>query len=137
MAARISLALSSAYNTPSRIIFPLIRKSTTMAAAPTATDAGANKETPWHAAFPSPKNKAPTVPRAEVLEWLKQSKNSSGALDFVLVDLRRADHEVSLQGSPPGEHPIRRYVQSFKFLAAIVFFLPALSVYIYIYLRLN
>jgi len=45
---------------------------------------------PWHAAYPAPKCTAPVMSRREVLKKLKE-----GSKDFVLVDLRRADFEVS------------------------------------------
>ena len=53
-------------------------------------------ETPWHAAFPAPKSTAPTITREEVLPWIKErkAKGPDAPVDFVLVDLRRADHEV-------------------------------------------
>lgn len=47
-------------------------------------------EVPWHAAFPSPKTTAGSVSRDEVLQWLQQGKSN-----FVLIDLRRTDCEVS------------------------------------------
>ncbi|KAL1961048.1 hypothetical protein VTO42DRAFT_4936 [Malbranchea cinnamomea] len=53
-------------------------------------------DTPWHAAFPAPQATAATVSRAEVLQWLRERKArgpDGPAVDFVLVDLRRADHE--------------------------------------------
>ncbi|KAK2882418.1 hypothetical protein FQN49_000370 [Arthroderma sp. PD_2] len=50
----------------------------------------ATGEAPWHSAFPAPKATAGAVSRSEVLEWL--SKND-GPLDYVLVDVRRVDHE--------------------------------------------
>jgi hypothetical protein len=51
---------------------------------------------PWHEAFPKPVITAPTVSRTEVLEWIRE-RRTQGAdtkVDYVLVDLRRADHEV-------------------------------------------
>jgi hypothetical protein len=47
-------------------------------------------EVPWHAAFPNPKTVAGAVSRDEVLQWLQHDKS-----DFVLIDLRRMDCEVS------------------------------------------
>ncbi len=47
-------------------------------------------EVPWHATFPSPKTVAGAVSRDDVLQWLQEGKS-----DFVLVDLRRTDCEVS------------------------------------------
>lgn len=53
-------------------------------------------EAPWHAAFPAPKSTAATVSRDEVLPLIKErkAKGPDAPVDFVLVDLRRADHEV-------------------------------------------
>ena len=48
---------------------------------------------PWYAAYPAPKSEAATVSREEVLAMLKVSP--LGSRDFVLVDLRRNDFEVS------------------------------------------
>ncbi|KAJ6155085.1 hypothetical protein N7470_005651 [Penicillium chermesinum] len=45
---------------------------------------------PWHAAYPTPQIKAPSVSREEVLQWLRDGKAGE---DFVLVDLRRNDFE--------------------------------------------
>lgn len=50
-------------------------------------------ETPWHAAYPEARNKnVPSSTRADLLDWIKHDKEPGR--DFVLVDLRRADHEV-------------------------------------------
>ena len=52
-----------------------------------ATDA------PWHAAYPTPKNKSPApIARQEVLGMLHATDKRQKA--FVLIDLRRTDHEV-------------------------------------------
>lgn len=49
---------------------------------------------PWYAAYPAPSNKSPaSITREQVLSMLKE-ENSSVQKDFVLVDLRRIDHEV-------------------------------------------
>jgi arsenical-resistance protein 2 len=51
--------------------------------------------TPWHAAYPSPLCKTPAaMTRQEVLNMIKDSKNIAGK-NYVLVDLRRTDHEVA------------------------------------------
>jgi arsenical-resistance protein 2 len=51
------------------------------------------EETPWHAAFPSPRTTNPaSLPRSTVLQWLKEGTKVPGA-DFLLVDLRRTDFE--------------------------------------------
>ncbi|KND89024.1 hypothetical protein TOPH_06310 [Tolypocladium ophioglossoides CBS 100239] len=48
---------------------------------------------PWHAAYPPPTNKAPAgMAREMVLEMLKNSDSVAGK-DYVLIDLRRTDHE--------------------------------------------
>ncbi|KAK7718928.1 hypothetical protein SLS63_010341 [Diaporthe eres] len=43
-------------------------------------------------AYPAPKKEAPSITRGAVLEMLRDSENVAGK-DFVLVDLRRSDHE--------------------------------------------
>lgn len=48
---------------------------------------------PWYAAYPAPKSEATTISREEVLAMLKATP--LGNRDFVLVDLRRNDFEVS------------------------------------------
>ncbi|KAK4112897.1 Rhodanese-like protein, partial [Canariomyces notabilis] len=54
---------------------------------------------PWHAAYPAPRNSQPDgITREEVLDLLKSKLvvtdgKASGPRDFVLVDLRRNDHE--------------------------------------------
>lgn len=52
------------------------------------------EETPWHAAFPAPKTAAASVSRVDVLQWLQGQERVAGR-DFVLVDVRRVDFEVS------------------------------------------
>lgn len=44
--------------------------------------------------IPEPKSVAPTLSREEVLDWLRSGKRVVGR-DFVLVDVRRNDFEVS------------------------------------------
>lgn len=49
---------------------------------------------PWHAAYPPPSSTEPgKMTRQQVLSLLKSSDKVAGR-DFVLVDLRRNDHEV-------------------------------------------
>jgi len=48
-------------------------------------------ELPWHAAFPNPQTVAGAVSQDQVLQWLQHGKS-----DFVLIDLRRTDCEVSV-----------------------------------------
>jgi hypothetical protein len=50
-------------------------------------------EQPWHAAFPAPRNTARSISREEMLQWMREGKQPGK--DYVLVDLRRNDHEVS------------------------------------------
>jgi hypothetical protein len=53
-------------------------------------------EVPWHAAYPAVKTASiPTITCKELLRWYEEGKKPG--LDFVLVDLRRADHEVRLR----------------------------------------
>ncbi|KAJ5083757.1 hypothetical protein N7456_013184 [Penicillium angulare] len=46
---------------------------------------------PWHAAYPTPKSTVPSISKVEVLNWLRDGRQSGK--DFVLVDVRRTDHE--------------------------------------------
>jgi arsenical-resistance protein 2 len=58
-----------------------------------------NSSSPWYAAYPDPKDRNPAgILRQDVLEMLKQG-NSSTSKDFVLVDLRRNDHQVPCSNS--------------------------------------
>ena len=51
-------------------------------------------DAPWHAAYPTPKNHSPeTISRQEILGLLRGAEKSQK--DFVLIDLRRTDHEVA------------------------------------------
>jgi hypothetical protein len=50
-------------------------------------------EEPWYAPLPSPETAARSIPRSHLLSWLKKGKEAGK--DFVLVDLRRTDHEVN------------------------------------------
>ncbi|KAH7176080.1 Rhodanese-like domain-containing protein [Dactylonectria macrodidyma] len=48
---------------------------------------------PWYAAYPAPRHTQPgSLTREELLEMMKAGKSVAGR-DFVLVDLRRNDHE--------------------------------------------
>jgi hypothetical protein len=48
---------------------------------------------PWHAAYPSPRNKDPdSISRADLLQRLEAGQKPG--VDFLLIDLRRTDHEV-------------------------------------------
>lgn len=50
-------------------------------------------EVPWHAAYPAPKHEnPPSIRRNEVLQLFRDGKKVGK--DFILIDLRRTDHEV-------------------------------------------
>ncbi|KAK9349902.1 hypothetical protein V1523DRAFT_442939 [Lipomyces doorenjongii] len=49
-------------------------------------------EAPWHAAYPEARTVAASISRLELLKWFREGKIPGR--DFVLVDLRRTDHEV-------------------------------------------
>lgn len=56
-------------------------------------------ELPWHAAFPSPRKQEPgAMTRGEVLKMMKDSGSEAGK-DYLLVDLRRTDHQVCVSAS--------------------------------------
>ncbi|KAH8155734.1 uncharacterized protein LAJ45_00744 [Morchella importuna] len=50
------------------------------------------EQKPWHASYPKPVSTAVFLPQETVLEWMESSEKVPGR-DFVLVDLRRMDHE--------------------------------------------
>ena len=52
---------------------------------------------PWYAAYPAPKSQPAGMTREAVLGMMK---DSVAGKDYVLVDLRRADHDVRV-ASPP------------------------------------
>ena len=45
---------------------------------------------PWHAAYPAPKSQPPSMTREAVLEMMA---SDAAGKDYILIDLRRADHE--------------------------------------------
>lgn len=48
---------------------------------------------PWHAEFPSPRNKSPgNISRVDRLQKFRSGEEAG--VDFLLVDLRQRDHEV-------------------------------------------
>ena len=48
---------------------------------------------PWFEAYPPPKNpQSETVTREELRQWLLEGKKAGQ--EFILVDVRREDHEV-------------------------------------------
>lgn len=51
-------------------------------------------EQPWHAAFPAALSEARPITAAETLDLLKSDDMHDQ--QFVLIDLRRVDYEVSL-----------------------------------------
>lgn len=59
---------------------------------------------PWYVTYPKPRNDKPAVvTRNEVLHWLNNGQKPG--VDFLLIDLRRTDHEVSLsRRSPANAH---------------------------------
>lgn len=57
--------------------------------APSSNDASA----PWHAAYPPPKSDPASIRRTELLQWFREGQKPGK--DFMLIDLRRTDHEVS------------------------------------------
>jgi hypothetical protein len=53
----------------------------------------------WHSAYPQPRNETPNVvTRKAVLGWLKDGQKPG--VDFLLIDLRRTDHEVRTPSCP-------------------------------------
>lgn len=52
-------------------------------------------QSPWYASYPAPKIEARGISREEVLGLLMDGEKVAGK-DFVLVDLRRNDHEVGI-----------------------------------------
>ena len=68
----------------------LYLKASTMAST---TEAGGSAPGPWYASYPAPKSEAAGVSREDVLHMLRDEGDSAGR-DFILVDLRRNDHEV-------------------------------------------
>ncbi|KAF3038544.1 hypothetical protein E8E12_008786 [Didymella heteroderae] len=47
---------------------------------------------PWHAAYPAPRTTPVTILREDVLNMIKRSASTSSK-EYILVDLRRNDHE--------------------------------------------
>lgn len=65
--------------------------------------ASSEPQTPWYAAYPSPRNnRGPVagVTRETMLDMLKD-KDSAAGEDYVIVDLRRTDYEVCSHFSSP------------------------------------
>jgi arsenical-resistance protein 2 len=66
-----------------------------------ASQQQASTAAPWHAAYPAPERQPGSLTREEVLKLIKEV-SSVAKQDFVLIDLRRNDHEVSLALLPLG-----------------------------------
>lgn len=68
----------------------------TFAMASPNTSQHPTEPAPWHVKYPEPKTVAPTISREEVRDLIVsiEAKNT-----YVLIDLRRADHEVSCPDS--------------------------------------
>ena len=67
-----------------------------------ATTGFASKEAevPWHAAYPPPrKAEVSSVSQTELLQMFRDGQKPGR--DFILVDLRRSDHEVGSYISRP------------------------------------
>lgn len=58
-----------------------------------ATTQDTQAQAPWHAAYPDPKADVVFLTREEVLALLQDPQAVAGK-DYVLIDLRRNDHEV-------------------------------------------
>lgn len=84
MLSNISKSITSPIE---RLTSPLSRRNT-----------GA-EEQPWHTAFPAPRHQAenlPDVEKEDVLALLKEGKKPGERGGFLLVDVRRNDHEVRI-----------------------------------------
>jgi hypothetical protein len=58
------------------------------------TETGDQEETPWQANFPPPRTTKPgAITREDLLARFEAGQK--GGRDFLLVDVRRTDHEVS------------------------------------------
>ena len=59
----------------------------------TETYKASTEETPWYSKYPVARTRSPaSISREYVLDMIK-----GGQKDFILIDLRRADHEVPNQ----------------------------------------
>ena len=57
--------------------------------------ASKQEESPWYAAYPAARTKQPAqISRAELLQLIKDGQVAGK--DFVLIDMRRMDYEVSM-----------------------------------------
>lgn len=71
----------------------------------TTTQDSTTKEQPWHASFPAPRTTEPQVVKREDLLAMFKSGNRRAGRDFLLVDVRRNDHEVSWMNPNPRHLP--------------------------------
>lgn len=83
----LSLAVRPSYGS---ITLTQVWNSTRMASVQANDIAAA---VPWHAAYPAPREQPGSLAREQVLEMLKSGARTPGR-DFLLIDLRRNDHEV-------------------------------------------
>lgn len=58
----------------------------------TMAEATLAKVTPWYAAYPEARSSPATIARSDLLDMIETGKRPG--VDFILIDLRRADHEV-------------------------------------------
>jgi arsenical-resistance protein 2 len=72
-----------------KLVRPFANMASASAPSSTATKA---EDVPWHANLPAPKSTAASISRQDLLTLF--SEKTVGK-DFVLVDLRRTDYEVS------------------------------------------
>lgn len=54
---------------------------------------GVSLDAPWYAAYPEPKSVPDSISVSDFFHWLQNGKRAGK--DFILVDLRRTDCEVS------------------------------------------
>lgn len=59
-------------------------------------DIATEEPLPWHCAYPKPKSTPGSLTKGELLQLIRE--RARPGRDFLLVDLRRNDHEV--RGSP-------------------------------------
>ena len=64
-----------------------------MLSLPADLSGEAKVEAPWYAAYPAPKSVPGSISALEFFHWLQDGKKAGK--DFILVDFRRTDCEVS------------------------------------------
>jgi hypothetical protein len=68
-----------------------------------STSAAEATNAPWYSAYPPPRHTGTkSVSREAMLQLLRNGKKPG--VDFLLVDLRRMDHEVGLMAHPETVH---------------------------------